>query len=318
MSMTQDDLNLVAAAANAAGAAPTDPTEYLGWRNRVSSIAMDLHKLASEVSERASFLNTFTFEKKEDGAPFPERRRLHAIIIGVDQHASGRGIVGVVAGPNNEVESGKMTIEEAAAAWRKHRDNNQAFSRDGALKQIGVEQFRTGFLNTEEGSAVFAAAEALIGQRVVIFKDMEEFSRDGDSVKMRIVRHIEPSGALGPVTQQPADRRPAQQAQPAAAKATTQQDDTPTPAPAPAEAPSATSDDQTQTPAARAEALLKLSPSTGAEIVTLATEHFGLDRGAVGKVADDMGITDRRNLAPEVCKRIWDRIVTDQLGEAAF
>lgn len=308
---TDQDLAVIASAATAAGTAPNDAADYIGWRNRVQMIAMDLHKLAEEVIERTSFLKTFTFEAKDDGGNFPDRRRLHAIIIGVDQHPSGRSLVGVAAGRDNAVEAGKLTIEQAAAQWREHRNNNQALSRGGALNELGIEQFRTDFLNTDEGSSVFAAAESLIGQRVVIFKDMESFEKDGQTTKMRIVRHVEPSGALGPVTQPASERQPAPREQ------------APPPQEQPADNAPAQEDPKQEAPAdetsaQRAERLLALSPDTGEQVLTLAVDHFQMNKDGVGAIADGIGITDRSNLDGATCKRIWDEIVTSQLGETTF
>lgn len=185
------------------------------------------------------------------------------------------------------VKPGTAKNEKARLSYKALKDTK--FSKAGNVYTID-----TNFLTDPVAAKVEADAKALLGKKVLITKINEHADKDGApqsgfKVAVGIALADDDTDEHPDTDHTAADESPA-----------------------PAEAADESS------PADQAKRLLALSPVDGAAVLQLATQHFGMDKDALGAIADDIGITDRTALTPADCKRIWDEIVNRRLGESTF
>lgn len=163
-----DMTTLIAAAANAAGEAPSD-SSYPAWKGRVLSIASDLASMVAGHEAREN-------RKAVGTDPNDKVTAFFARLIKVEEIQKGQG--------ENTVRKGKLTLE--------------AFNSSNADQQ-GYETIETAPLGTPEGDEEFMRAQALVGQSVKIYK--RNFLHPTDkSKKLKELIAVDPASGFAPAT----------------------------------------------------------------------------------------------------------------------
>lgn len=287
---SESELNAAFQAAIAVAGAPPmgDPQGEMRWSNTVKRLAPKMLVLASDVFARLE--------------PLRSGYRIPGICLGATEH-SNRGVVGLMA--TNKDGAG-LSPQQARDKWLELRRGG-AGERE-QMKELGIEEFRTEWLNTPEGKGLKEDADAFFGKRVLVFKYMEPMT--GEQNKGREVRMVGHLQLLPDRNDQNDD---------------TGSDSAPVSAPAPQEAAPAPAQ---ETPAAapsddRRTKLHALTPQTSVDTLGLAQEHFSLSAddaksrlGAVAKRLEEAGTIEHKR-GPAECQVIWKTLVDDMLVPAS-
>lgn len=153
-------MNVVLAAVNAAGPADGDPNYVF----RVADKAAQIMNMTQDGSPVADLLT-----QMEQVKPFV------ATVLGIrKERASTRGV---------------LTFK-AAKTSKPDKVNQDAIT--GADLAPGVEQARTQRTDAPMGAGLARKLQSLTGYEVLLYIGHEQFVKNGDTLKMRVVLHAEP------------------------------------------------------------------------------------------------------------------------------